>query len=528
VPQKRYIVYPQGGGVPTPPSYNPATDVTRFLRRRQVYLAQEMQAFQRRSLLLNVGTTAPPIGGFGYPILGSYDIGNPRSYYSSTAFQQRCAQNLVTTINPGDGGDGNFGIDCATTCQNIKAINPNAKIVSYFDWFYWDTAYLNASLVTRFTNNKWFVLTAYPGGTIVSPGSTGGAPINIVNPIAGGPTDAATGYTENVWTPRYVLDYQVNGGAAGLAYGTNFPNPYLDGSLFDDTQCIQPILGDWQRTGSSGYISNTPQLMQAGYVAQYGTLRSLRPGHLCASNINVGNIPASVNIVPMNGSLDFALQEAITGGGFSWETQVGIGSITIPQLVTYLQYYTSMLNSTGFLMFGAINLTTNGEDPLTYSADQSTITAWSPAYQGARHALALSLVCTNGAFTPNGRDTTLGTSSGTNYNPSTAVWFDYWKVNIANGQAYPYSSVETNPALGAGYLGPPLGPPVTTPQGNGTYLRQFQNGIVIWNPRGNGPITNMSLGSTMQIPLSAQDPKFNGAFVTTISLADRDGIVLLN
>jgi hypothetical protein len=59
------------------------------------------------------------------------------------------------------------------------------------------------------------------------------------------------------------------------------------------------------------------------------------------------------------------------------------------------------------------------------------------------------------------------------------------------------------------------------------WRRDFDNGIVLVNPKGNGPQT-VSLGGSFVKIKGKQDPTTNdGQTVTTVTLKDRDGIVLL-
>jgi uncharacterized protein with LGFP repeats len=52
---------------------------------------------------------------------------------------------------------------------------------------------------------------------------------------------------------------------------------------------------------------------------------------------------------------------------------------------------------------------------------------------------------------------------------------------------------------------------------NGVWMREFQNGVVLWNPKGNGAKT---------VNVSALVSP-NGAAVTSVTLNDRDGVILL-
>lgn len=81
-----------------------------------------------------------------------------------------------------------------------------------------------------------------------------------------------------------------------------------------------------------------------------------------------------------------------------------------------------------------------------------------------------------------------------------------------------------------GYLGYPLSARPTSPtwaQGTmGVWCRYFQGGKAIVNPRGNGPQTVSVSGRKIA---GTQQPTINnGATVTSVTLGDGDGIILLN
>lgn len=131
------------------------------------------------------------------------------------------------------------------------------------------------------------------------------------------------------------------------------------------------------------------------------------------------------------------------------------------------------------------------------------------AYQLMRYGLCTALL-DDGYFAP-----------GVNgYDWSLAPWCDEYgddslgQVNVKRG-----------------YLGMGLTVRPTTPtwaQGTlGVWSRSFTNGIAIVNPRGNGAQT-VALGATYKRLLGTQQPSINsGATVTSITLADGDGIILL-
>jgi hypothetical protein len=76
-------------------------------------------------------------------------------------------------------------------------------------------------------------------------------------------------------------------------------------------------------------------------------------------------------------------------------------------------------------------------------------------------------------------------------------------------------------------LGFAIDPPQTAAWSNGVYRREFDNGLVLVNPRGNGQRT-VNVGSGWKRFSGVQDALHNsGQVAETISLSDADGIILL-
>jgi hypothetical protein len=69
--------------------------------------------------------------------------------------------------------------------------------------------------------------------------------------------------------------------------------------------------------------------------------------------------------------------------------------------------------------------------------------------------------------------------------------------------------------------------PVTKAWQNGVYRRNFENGIVLVNPKGNGP-REVTLEEDFRRIKGTQAPSVNnGQLTRKVQLADRDGIILL-
>lgn len=78
-----------------------------------------------------------------------------------------------------------------------------------------------------------------------------------------------------------------------------------------------------------------------------------------------------------------------------------------------------------------------------------------------------------------------------------------------------------------GYLGDPVSPPQTAAWSQGVYRREFQNGLVLVNPKGNGTRT-VNVGSGWKRIEGSQDPAHNnGQSASSITLQEQDGIILL-
>jgi hypothetical protein len=78
-----------------------------------------------------------------------------------------------------------------------------------------------------------------------------------------------------------------------------------------------------------------------------------------------------------------------------------------------------------------------------------------------------------------------------------------------------------------GYLGYPKNPPQTKPWSNGVYRREFDKGLVLVNPKGNGTRT-VSVGSNWKRIDGGQDRTVNnGQNVSSVTLKEQDGIILL-
>ena len=79
------------------------------------------------------------------------------------------------------------------------------------------------------------------------------------------------------------------------------------------------------------------------------------------------------------------------------------------------------------------------------------------------------------------------------------------------------------------------GNPQSTSWSNGVWKREFQGGVVLWNPKGSGTRTVTVSGlvspsghTGLKHILGTQNPSLNNGYaVTSVTLKDRDGLILL-
>lgn len=246
------------------------------------------------------------------------------------------------------------------------------------------------------------------------------------------------------------------------------PSPNIDG-FFTDNVFYKPfVTGDWSLVGRSDVPATAAPWVQAGYATHFSTLNQLMPGKYQIGNAADWGTPGA-NISAITGILNGAFIEGLIGYSYSAETWGSWSEM--------MREYRVVLAATiapQLVIFGQAGSPTD--------------------YRSMRYGLA-SCLMDNGyfQFSQAGREYT-----GT-------FWYDEYGAN-----------------LGAATSSPSL-----SPWQNGVFRRDYANGIALVNPRGNGAQT-----VTLEMPYrkiqGIQDPVTNnGQVVTSVTLTDRDGIILL-
>jgi hypothetical protein len=281
------------------------------------------------------------------------------------------------------------------------------------------------------------------------------------------PNLTGTGQTYRQWQAAWTVSFSTK-----LA-------PNVDGVNTDNFFYAPRDSGDYLQNGTSQSASAVAQNWRNAYADWVTQLRAaMGPGYMAWGNVadwRSGSIQGYNQV--LNGGV---FEGAI---GMSWSPESS-------SWATLMSAYATDMNALAPFNGGGPYLIFNQDGSLS-------------DYQGVRYGLA-SCLLDNGYFyyTP-GPYNTIG-------------WFDEFTVNLGAPVAGPNNP--TNGTYSNGGL---------TVWQNGVWRRDFTNGIALVNPKGNGPQT-VTLETTYKHFSGTQDPSVNnGQSVTTVTLNDRDGVILL-
>jgi hypothetical protein len=408
--------------------------------------------------------TPPP-----FPRLAVDWIANQR--YQDPAVQAQLAHGDIVLLQTWPGWSSASGVQLNDVLKKIKAVNPNLLVFQYIN-----NNEVNASASTPFTEvvnkvnaMKWWL---YPTGTSGTPVPSAWAGTIEVNNTLFTPKDSA-GDNWISWYAKWTV----------RTYAT--PNPLLDGFVTDNVFTLPRVNGDWNRDGTldgkGGTIKTAAgtwlfdalpsQLWyRQGYVSHFDTLHKLLPGKYQIGNVGTWGDP-NADLTLYQGKLDGGVLEAMIGRAWSVETWA--------DWKTMMSWYRKTMAALGGPKLGIFSQVGDPHD-----------------YQGFRYGFA-SCLMDDGYYT-------FGSIAANN---GDWPWFDEY--------AYQWK-------LGASTSSPP-----TTAWQKGVYRRDFENGIALVNPKGNGTQT-VTLETSFKHLSGTQVPAINnGKTVTTVTLADRDGVLLL-
>jgi len=247
------------------------------------------------------------------------------------------------------------------------------------------------------------------------------------------------------------------------------PAPALDGIYSDNIFWKPRVDGDWNRDGVIDSQNNptVQSWLRQGERQYINDLQSAMPGKYQIGNLS--DLGTAGAVFPeLAGRLNGGFMEGLIG--YSWSPETWGGWSTM--MASYRQEMAAV-SSPQIAMFAQVGSVTD--------------------YQSMRYGLA-SCLMDNAYYTFN---------SSASYND--LPWFDEYGANL--GQA--------------------TSAPATTAWQNGVYRRDFANGIALVNPKGNG-VRTVTLETTYQRLSGTQASAVNsGGTTTTVTLQDRDGIILL-
>jgi len=343
-----------------------------------------------------------------------------------------------------------------------------------------------------------------------------------------GPTGNGGTWTPNDWWARddTGVAHNADGGSgAGFlntnvtyfvtpdANGLRFPQWYAnreDSALFSgtgydgwfsDNNFGAPLgIADWDRNGTTD--SDTDATVGTYYrqgLADYlEKINQLEPGVLCFPNSLGVSLPTTTISPEYSNFAPCTVFEGAMGESFSFETW------SVPGWANSQEVYQTYMDNTVAPNLVWFNVDGDATGHAWYAASNYSGGA---SYAFMRYGLC-SAMLENGyyAYAVN----QLVGGSVDKYDVSLTQWFDEYSV----------------------ILGEPIQPPARTSWSKGVYERLYQNGLVLVNPRTNGSqtvnVTTLGSGLFKHFSGTQDSTTNNGANVTTVTLGDGDGLVLIN
>jgi hypothetical protein len=484
---------------------------------------------------------------------------------------------LAGSTGPSGGwldGTNNLGLTSATTLTlNSNNTYPHfTSVINKNNWWLYKNGTTQANGLT--------------GPEVISAGSgTGNSTIWVWNITHNVQPDSTFGYPY-VTAGNYVYHEWIDGNMSAFPNASGAsqkPSQALQNSsanldgIFLDNCWYGPLnSGDWLRNGAPDSSETTAHpgtvfITNPDVIASYQlsnaefaqTLHSLSSaagnikmaicnngnwvnasylGSTPGSPIGTGNAPAAPTAI---GSLyrqfEGGVDEAVIGASFSYETYRGFNAA----MHQYMDLMDMMANPK-VEIFNQESLLANGSDAYNSAPGQAV-----------RYGITMALM-NDGYYAGEVAPSHVGPGyipGSPGYPSTTAAWNNpkYWWEEYDGG------------GIGPGYLGQPINntngavqrsprwaygnnvgvsennPYIATVGGyglpGGVWAREFQNGIAIVNPKGNGPVTldvNKDLGGSGvwkhfqgNDPDITNDPNDGSVVTSNLTLQDRDGIILL-
>jgi hypothetical protein len=416
---------------------------------------------------LDLDLTLAESPGPRFPRLGGISIANPQTY-DALAFRQAAAKRHVVVVAYYPEWQGSSTMTMAAVMQDVKARSTiGTRMFIYVNNF--DALNDPATpgtgiypLWQKLNDETWWLYEAGTSGSLVR--VPGFTSYAMCNTSTFAPADAQ-GKHWSEWNAEYQYQLSVVGDASHAA------NPTLDGFMIGNVTWRAMVAGDWNRDGVSDDPADPAivDAVQAGAKLYLDHLRAIWPSGV--QLVGMGGWGESDATL---GVLDQAAQggspDELIGGPNAYETFGG---------------FDAMMAAYRKVMAAAA-------PPKLVMFEHAGWTAGD--YRGMRYGLGACLM-DDGYYDINNGNQSL---------VSDALSFDEFDFDL--GQA--------------------MQAPPTAAWSNGVWRRDFEHGIALVNPKGNGAQT-VQLGGTFHRLSGSQDPATNdGSTVTSVTLADRDGLIL--
>jgi hypothetical protein len=415
--------------------------------------------------LLATTTSAFAFDSPPFPRVAGIEVGTPQNF-NDPNYQAQLAHYSVVVLGMYPGYNPG-GQSMQSVAQGIKSHNPNALVFLYVNENELQSSSAWDTVRGKLDANRWWL---YDGKGNIVTSSFGWPSINNTHFTA----PDSDGLNSVHWLTKYFYD----------TYYT--PNSAIDGFFMDNVFATPTVDADWENSGTLLQKTNPAAGtdLRSGYVDYVNDIR----GRMPATKFQIGNIRDWTSTRAENGN-------ELTFGG------------DVPQ------QYQNLLN--GGLLESFLGKSSSWESFAT-NGWQLTLTAY---HKTMAAVLAPKLVI----FGQWGNPTDY---QAIRYGLATCLMDDgyYSFSNLAdNNYANYYHFDEYDANLGAA-----ASQPQTTPWQNGVYRRDFENGIALVNPKGNGQRTVTLEPGFVRIA-GTQDPTTNNGQSVTgpITLQDRDGIILL-
>lgn len=348
----------------------------------------------------------------------------------------------------------------------VKALNPNIKITGQVD------------IMAMWSYEMSAGAALYPMYAAVDPNNwwlrsaypsgsivttVGADAVNIASP-----NRTSSGQTYRQWSAAFAASFitAVAPNADGINTDNFFYQPRVDGDYLQNgtTQSVSSIAQNW-RNAYADWATQLKAAMGPGYMA-WGNVADWYQGSI-----------QGYDQILNGGVFEGAVGASYSPENLSWAKMMNAYSIMMQALAPF-----------------------QGSGPYLIFGQQTSATD----YQSLRYGLG-SCLLDNGYISVN-------PSGGY----SSFAWFDEFGVDLGAPVSGPNNP--NNGTYSSGGL---------TVWQNGVWRRDFANGIALVNPKGNGPQT-VTLETTYKHFSGTQAPSVNnGQSVTSVTLNDRDGVILL-